>query len=133
MFKYKNYIYKHLYINYNLIEFEKKKFIINIKPNLNVCWTNRSEVAFPEYLHFHCWYQINFFIIKKILRDGELNPGLPRDRRGYSPLYYLGSYKYELYKMIKLDFDSTIININIYKKKLLTVIRILSRIYLYIY
>ena len=29
-------------------------------------------------------------IIKKKLRDGELNPGLPRDRRGYSPLYYLG-------------------------------------------
>ena len=28
---------------------------------------------------------------KKQLRDGELNPGLPRDRRGYSPLYYLGS------------------------------------------
>ncbi|RKP14794.1 hypothetical protein BJ684DRAFT_14895 [Piptocephalis cylindrospora] len=24
----------------------------------------------------------------KILGDGELNPGLPRDRRGYSPLYY---------------------------------------------
>ena len=26
----------------------------------------------------------------KILRDGESNPGLPRDRRGYSPLYYRG-------------------------------------------
>ena len=24
------------------------------------------------------------------LPDGELNPGLPRDRRGYSPLYYQG-------------------------------------------
>ena len=24
------------------------------------------------------------------LPDGELNPGLPRDRRGYSPLYYRG-------------------------------------------
>ena len=24
--------------------------------------------------------------------DGELNPGLPRDRRGYSPLYYLMFY-----------------------------------------
>jgi hypothetical protein len=28
----------------------------------------------------------------KNLPDGELNPGLPRDRRGYSPLYYLGLY-----------------------------------------
>ena len=27
---------------------------------------------------------------KKMLRDGESNPGLPRDRRGYSPLYYRG-------------------------------------------
>ena len=26
----------------------------------------------------------------KDLPDGELNPGLPRDRRGYSPLYYRG-------------------------------------------
>ena len=26
----------------------------------------------------------------KYLPDGELNPGLPRDRRGYSPLYYRG-------------------------------------------
>ena len=25
-----------------------------------------------------------------MLRDGESNPGLPRDRRGYSPLYYRG-------------------------------------------
>ena len=25
---------------------------------------------------------------KEILSDGELNPGLPRDRRGYLPLYY---------------------------------------------
>ena len=28
--------------------------------------------------------------LKKVLRDGESNPGLPRDRRGYSPLYYRG-------------------------------------------
>ena len=27
---------------------------------------------------------------KKTLPDGESNPGLPRDRRGYSPLYYQG-------------------------------------------
>ena len=28
----------------------------------------------------------------KHLPDGELNPGLPRDRRGYLPLYYRGWY-----------------------------------------
>ena len=28
--------------------------------------------------------------VEKQLRDGESNPGLPRDRRGYSPLYYRG-------------------------------------------
>jgi hypothetical protein len=27
---------------------------------------------------------------EKKLRDRELNPGLPRDRRGYLPLYYRG-------------------------------------------
>ena len=27
---------------------------------------------------------------KDILPGGESNPGLPRDRRGYSPLYYRG-------------------------------------------
>ena len=30
---------------------------------------------------------------KKDLPDGELNPGLPRDRRGYWPLYYRGYYR----------------------------------------
>ena len=30
-------------------------------------------------------------IKKELLPGGELNPGLPRDRRGYSPLYYRGS------------------------------------------
>ena len=27
---------------------------------------------------------------KSVLPGGESNPGLPRDRRGYSPLYYRG-------------------------------------------
>ena len=30
---------------------------------------------------------------QKHLPDGELNPGLPRDRRGYLPLYYRGWYR----------------------------------------
>ena len=30
------------------------------------------------------------FVDTKDLPDGELNPGLPRDRRGYLPLYYRG-------------------------------------------
>ncbi len=29
--------------------------------------------------------------LQNSLPGGELNPGLPRDRRGYSPLYYRGS------------------------------------------
>ena len=33
---------------------------------------------------------------KKILPGRELNPGLPRDRRGYSPLYYRGSLNFSL-------------------------------------
>ena len=31
-----------------------------------------------------------------MLPDGESNPGLPRDRRGYSPLYYQGPADYNL-------------------------------------
>ena len=33
-------------------------------------------------------------ISEKNLPDGELNPGLPRDRRGYLPLYYRGWHIY---------------------------------------
>ncbi len=35
---------------------------------------------------------LNFVVTSKswYLPDGELNPGLPRDRRGYWPLYYRG-------------------------------------------
>ena len=35
--------------------------------------------------------KIKYLTKRCILPGGELNPGLPRDRRGYSPLYYLGS------------------------------------------
>ena len=34
---------------------------------------------------------------EKMLRDGESNPGLPRDRRGYSPLYYRGDVRQSLF------------------------------------
>ena len=42
----------------------------------------------------------------KILPDGELNPGLLRDRQGYSPLYYRGliylkKFSYELLILIE--------------------------------
>ena len=30
-------------------------------------------------------------LTQKLLPGGELNPGLPRDRRGYLPLYYRGT------------------------------------------
>ena len=40
-------------------------------------------------------------VIKKFLPDGELNPGLPRDRRGYSPLYYRG---FDVFRLNLLNF-----------------------------
>ena len=45
-----------------------------------------------------------------LLPGGESNPGLPRDRRGYSPLYYRGhlSMKIEIQGCVRLgnlDFD----------------------------
>ena len=42
------------------------------------------------FIFSHCSCSIDLWQSKKILPDGELNPGLPRDRRGYSPLYYRG-------------------------------------------
>ena len=55
------------------------------------------------YLNFyknHFFVLISYFALlvieekmkkkKYILPVGELNPGLPRDRRGYLPLYYRG-------------------------------------------
>ena len=36
------------------------------------------------------WGLVLTTILKSNLPDGESNPGLPRDRRGYLPLYYRG-------------------------------------------
>ena len=41
---------------------------------------------------------------KLLLPGGESNPGLPRDRRGYLPLYYRGVTKCD----VKVDHNSTI-------------------------
>ena len=40
--------------------------------------------------------------VKGILSDGELNPGLPRDRRGYLPLYYL-RFMYDHVDVLKIN------------------------------
>ena len=41
---------------------------------------------------------------KRDLPDGESNPGLPRDRRGYSPLYYQGSHMWQCLLRLYEDF-----------------------------
>ena len=46
--------------------------------------TNSVKKVFPILTSF-TYIQMN---CKNTLPDGELNPGLPRDRRGYLPLYY---------------------------------------------
>ena len=43
---------------------------------------------FERYYEVTHYFEISFFFKK--LPDRESNPGLPRDRRGYSPLYYRG-------------------------------------------
>ena len=52
---------------------------------------NHSVCAWPELSQFRggfCIMTFRFiFSFKTALPVGELNPGLPRDRRGYSPLY----------------------------------------------
>jgi hypothetical protein len=42
--------------------------------------------------------------IKKKLPGGESNPGLPRDRRGYWPLYYRGLMIFSVFLSIYTDF-----------------------------
>ncbi len=44
----------------------------------------------PMYVHLFFYPSPSFRGVKKFLPDGESNPGLPRDRRGYWPLYYRG-------------------------------------------
>ena len=69
----------------------------------------------------HNWTQINsrhlvifFGKLKKMLRDRELNPGLPRDRRRYLPLYYRGHvYNHVLFQLggVCLQTSATTITI----------------------
>ena len=49
---------------------------------------------------YHCSVKLSGD--EKILRDGESNPGLPRDRRGYSPLYYRGDVSNSILNIIKI-------------------------------
>ena len=46
---------------------------------------------------------------KKVLRDGESNPGLPRDRRGYSPLYYRGAIIASIFEKFE-PFDDKLLS-----------------------
>ena len=41
--------------------------------------------------------------VAKVLPDRESNPGLPRDRRGYSPLYYRGSSEVDFAREMTID------------------------------
>ena len=43
-----------------------------------------------ESLQFYPIINVKTFMGRRNLSDGELNPGFPRDRRGYSSLYYRG-------------------------------------------
>ena len=83
--KYIDNIYKHL----------SKLFICLLKFNIikgiwsqKIFEVNVAYQIFPSELLPRHYDKKQYY--KKKLRDGELNPGLPRDRRGYSPLYYLG-------------------------------------------
>ena len=50
-----------------------------------VAWTTHSSEKYDK--------KVIAENIKKNLPGGESNPGLPRDRRRYSPLYYRGSHE----------------------------------------
>ena len=54
----------------------------------NKIWTYRNDI----------WRQSVFRVFDKILPGRESNPGRPRDRREYSPLYYQGNWAFSLIK-----------------------------------
>ena len=60
--------------------------VINVNFELNL----GEQLTTTPIGHLDTVVPLVSFAGKKILRDGESNPGLPRDRRGYSPLYYRG-------------------------------------------
>ena len=56
--------------------------------NVNIC--QHLHMRSHLYGHYHMHVCVVRVSKKGYLPDGESNPGLPRDRRGYSPLYYRG-------------------------------------------
>ena len=57
--------------------------------NCQISPLKMSNIAIRQRTDMRCTNECD---MQKMLRDGESNPGLPRDRRGYSPLYYRGVY-----------------------------------------
>ena len=60
-------------------------------------------------------YRDNY--LQNSLPGGELNPGLPRDRRGYSPLYYRGSDVGTEIKCLCISFTKKMIAVKVPFKK----------------
>ena len=63
--------------------------IKNVLLHFTILGIHQAYKSKPGYLIFCIFYYLMLNFLKN-LPDGELNPGLPRDRRGYSPLYYRG-------------------------------------------
>ena len=53
---------------------------------------------------------------KLLLPGGESNPGLPRDRRGYLPLYYRGVVKFGDFLLYKEMYNGPYIPKTIFEK-----------------
>ena len=70
--------------------------IVKIEVPMSYLFLFRYRLSFQKLTNFtkkYIYIYIKIYRKSKNLPDGELNPGLPRDRRGYLPLYYRGLYK----------------------------------------
>ena len=67
-------------------------------PKIQTIYVDMTNVMAPGFESNHVTLKKQK--LKTSLPDGESNPGLPRDRRGYLPLYYRGLTKAVILKLV---------------------------------
>ena len=88
------------------------KFGYSFRRSMTI-WYSKLMIIEAEKSSMYTLHDMKNFHVKN-LPDGELNPGLPRDRRGYSPLYNRGFDEITLnFWMVICGFPES------YKKKFL--------------
>ena len=76
------------------VPFNVVVLVVKIEIPMSYLFLFRYRLSFQKLINFtkkiYIYIYIKIYRKSKNLPDGELNPGLPRDRWGYSPIYYRG-------------------------------------------